>query len=68
MGKFFRFEMKGPRAEGVFDHYTKLMSDIFKEKGATVNFALVGACDGDIIVRMLYGLAFIFVKKEIFVI
>ena len=30
----------------VFDYYVSLLSDLFKEKGAFVNFALVGACDG----------------------
>ena len=29
-----------------FEHYATRLSDIFKEKGAKVNFALVGACDG----------------------
>jgi hypothetical protein len=30
----------------VFDYYVTLLSDIFLKEGATVNFALVGACDG----------------------
>ena len=30
----------------VFDYYVTLLSDIFEKEGATVNFALVGACDG----------------------
>lgn len=30
----------------VFDYYVTLMSDLFKAKGAVVNFALIGACDG----------------------
>jgi hypothetical protein len=29
-----------------FEHYATELSDIFKESGAKVNFALVGACDG----------------------
>lgn len=29
-----------------FEHYASELSSIFKEKGAKVNFALVGACDG----------------------
>ena len=29
-----------------FDYYVSLLSNLFLEKGATVNFALVGACDG----------------------
>lgn len=29
-----------------FEHYASELSNIFKEKGAKVNFALVGACDG----------------------
>ena len=30
----------------VFDSYVTLLSDVFLKEGATVNFALVGACDG----------------------
>ena len=30
----------------VFDYYVSLLSDLFLDVGATVNFALVGACDG----------------------
>lgn len=30
----------------VFDYYVTLLSDVFLDVGATVNFALVGACDG----------------------
>ena len=30
----------------VFDTYVSLLSDVFLKEGATVNFALVGACDG----------------------
>jgi hypothetical protein len=30
----------------MFERYIKVLSDIFEEKGAKVNFALVGACDG----------------------
>jgi hypothetical protein len=29
-----------------FEHYASRLSDIFKDHGAKVNFALVGACDG----------------------
>jgi hypothetical protein len=32
--------------QNFFDHYIQLLSNIFKEKGAKVNFVLVGACDG----------------------
>ena len=32
--------------ENVFDSYAGLLSDVFKKEGATVNFVLVGACDG----------------------
>ena len=32
--------------ENVFDSYAGLLSEVFKKEGATVNFALVGACDG----------------------
>ena len=37
---------KTSQPQYVFDYYVKRLSDLFKEKGATVNFALVGACDG----------------------
>jgi hypothetical protein len=29
-----------------FEHYAQKLSDVFKANKATVNFALVGACDG----------------------
>jgi hypothetical protein len=32
--------------QNFFDHYVQQLSNIFKEKGGTVNFVLVGACDG----------------------
>lgn len=32
--------------QNFFDHYAKVLSDIFKSEKATVNFVLVGACDG----------------------
>ena len=37
---------KRSQPQYVFDFYVKRLSDLFKTKGATVNFALVGACDG----------------------
>ena len=37
---------KHSQPQYVFDYYVKRLSDLFAEKGATVNFALVGACDG----------------------
>ena len=32
--------------QNFFDHYVQVLSDIFKEKRAKINFVLVGACDG----------------------
>lgn len=32
--------------QNFFDFYIQKLSDVFKQKGATVNFVLVGACDG----------------------
>lgn len=32
--------------QNFFDHYVEVLSDIFKEKKAKINFVLVGACDG----------------------
>ncbi len=37
---------KTSQPQYIFDYYVKRLSDLFAEKGATVNFALVGACDG----------------------
>ena len=37
---------KTSQPQYVFDYYVKRLSDLFAQKGATVNFALVGACDG----------------------
>ena len=34
------------QAQHAFHHYIGLVSDVMKSKGATVNFLLVGACDG----------------------
>jgi hypothetical protein len=45
-------KMKG-QPQYVFDHYAKKLSDIFLKTGATVNFALVGACDGNFIITLI---------------
>jgi hypothetical protein len=34
------------RPQDAFDSYVKHLSDVFLKEGATVNFALIGACDG----------------------
>ena len=36
----------GNQPANFFEHYASRLSDIFKDHGAKVNFALVGACDG----------------------
>ena len=41
-----RWKMKLAQPQYVFDYYVRRLSDLFLDKGATVNFALVGACDG----------------------
>lgn len=32
--------------QNYFEHYIQLLSDVFNEKGAKVNFVMIGACDG----------------------
>ena len=47
---------KRSQPQYVFDYYVKRLSDLFLAKGAMVNFALVGACDGtnDVTIRERY--------------
>ncbi len=36
--------------QNAFNHYINKLSQLFKKLGAKVNFAIVGACDGKLIV------------------